>query len=349
MRLSYSFLLLLLLTGIGFTACEDDSFDPVLSLDVAPEFTAPSGGESYVVTEDNLNETMATFTWNAAEFGFAAGIQYNLVLDLAGNDFADPLRITPAFGATEVAVENAAVNNFLLGREIEPGTATDLDVRVSATVGLPADGNTMNSTPITITVTPYAAPRTFPVLYVPGAYQGWDPGSATQLYDVTESGRYEGYVFFPDAGSEFKFTDAPNWDNGDFGDNEGDGTLETAGGNISHVAAGMHRINVDINALTYEVMPTNWGLIGSATPTGWDSDTDLAYDATTGILSITLDLIEGEVKFRANDAWDLDFGDNDADGALDYGGANIAVPTAGNYTVELLLNQPIYGYNLIRN
>ena len=52
----------------------------------------------------------------------------------------------------------------------------------------------------------------------------------------------------------------------------------------------MYRLNVNINDKTYTTELTNWGVIGSATPTGWDSDTDMVFDEVSGTLKLTLDL-----------------------------------------------------------
>jgi hypothetical protein len=87
-------------------------------------------------------------------------------------------------------------------------------------------------------------------------------------------------------------------------------------------------------------MPTNtWGIIGSATPGGWNSDTDMPYDFCTRTFHAPrIALVAGEYKFRANDDWALNYGDNGADGVLESGGANIVLTTAGNYDVQLDLN-----------
>jgi hypothetical protein len=54
-----------------------------------------------------------------------------------------------------------------------------------------------------------------------------------------------------------------------------------------------------------------------------------------------------EVKFRANDAWTLNYGDTGADGSLEPDGGNIAVPTTGTYIVTLDLSNPrAYTYSL---
>ena len=84
-----------------------------------------------------------------------------------------------------------------------------------------------------------------------------------------------------------------------------------------------------------------WGIIGDATPNAWnDPDTDMTYDAGTSTWRITLDLVVGQMKFRANDDWAWNYGDNGADGSLENDGDNIVVDTAGNYTVVLDFSTP---------
>ncbi|SFD29594.1 SusE domain-containing protein [Flavobacterium phragmitis] len=78
----------------------------------------------------------------------------------------------------------------------------------------------------------------------------------------------------------------------------------------------------------------NWGLIGSATPNGWnDPDTNLDYDIATKKYSYTGPLLVGEYKFRLDDKWDTNYGDDGNDLTLEAGGANIPVTVAGNYTI----------------
>ncbi|MEM9929780.1 MAG: SusE domain-containing protein [Bacteroidota bacterium] len=337
-----------------FTACEEQVFDPVLVLGNAASISAPADGTSIVIEEGTEGDEFATFTWSAADFGFAAGVSYSVEVDLAGNNFAEAEAIVPAVNATQALVKNGEVNNFLIGRDVAGGTEQAMETRIKAVVGREEDGNVLYSDVVTLNVTPFEAERVYPGLYVPGAHQGWDPATAPQIYDISDppNGIYDGYIFFADASNEFKFTDAPNWDNGNFGDNDGDGNIDDGGDNIVGTDAGLYRLTVNINDKTYTSELTNWGVIGSATPTGWDSDTDMVYDAGTGILSVTLDLVGGDdsaIKFRANDDWATNLGDTGADGTMEYGGDNIAVAESGNYTIELMLGQPIFAYKLTKN
>lgn len=72
---------------------------------------------------------------------------------------------------------------------------------------------------------------------------------------------------------------------------------------------------------------------------------------TDGTYSITVDLTGGnELKFRANDDWAINFGDNKSNGPdniPDYGGDNIAIETSGSYFITLDLTLAgNYSYNI---
>jgi hypothetical protein len=96
------------------------------------------------------------------------------------------------------------------------------------------------------------------------------------------------------------------------------------------------------NSYTIKVTPypawDNWGIIGSATAAvtggdGWATDANLDYNSATKKYSITMDLVVGEIKFRLDDGWTTNYGDNGNDLSLDAGGSNIPIATAGNYTI----------------
>lgn len=192
----------------------------------------------------------------------------------------------------------------------------------------------------------------YPVIYVPGGYQkaagysagDWAPDAAPTLASVNSDNNYEGYIYFAAAG-EFKFTEGPNWDV-NWGDDGGDGVMESGGANLSVADAGYYKINVNLNDRTYSVVKTDWGIIGSATPGGWGSDTNMEFDPATKTWTSEIDLGAGEIKFRANDGWDINYGDNGADGTLEAGGANIAIASGGSYKITMKLGSPDYTYTI---
>ena len=96
------------------------------------------------------------------------------------------------------------------------------------------------------------------------------------------------------------------------------------------------------NHFTIKVTPyqPNWGIIGDATPLGWGSSTDMIYNATTDTYSISLDLTAGEFKFRLDNSWTTNYGDDGNNLSLEAGGSNIAV--AGRYTIVANFNTKTY-------
>lgn len=152
------------------------------------------------------------------------------------------------------------------------------------------------------------------------------------------------------AGDSYRFAEMPDFMGQNFGDNDGDGIAEAFGANIV-VPAGQqdayYSITFNDRTLAYELTFIRFpsiGIIGSATPGGWDADTDMT-DVGGGTFEVTLDLVDGEAKFRANDSWTTNWGGSDFPtgvGALN--GANIPV-TAGRYKVTF---KPATGeYNFV--
>lgn len=328
-------------------ACSDVTFDPVVTPGDAPVISSPVADNDYVLTEATAGDLFELFKWSEADFGFQAAITYTVEIDEAGNGFADAVSLGVTNGLELDGITNEKINSILLAKELPGGAPVDLEVRVVASVS--DDVTKLISPVVTITVTPFEAEVDYPQLQVPGSYQGWDPANdMTVIYSLKSNGVFEGYIYFADPATKYKFTDGPSWDT-NWGDDGDDGTLDPGGADIEAGDAGMYRLNVDLNALTHSATLTNWGIIGTATPNGWDSDIDMTYDPATGHLTITTDLVAGEMKFRANDDWVINFGDDGPNNVLEQDGANIIIPEDGNYTIDLILNQPKYTYTIVKN
>lgn len=90
------------------------------------------------------------------------------------------------------------------------------------------------------------------------------------------------------------------------------------------------------------------GIIGEATSLGWDKDIDLKRNAIdSNFWSIQLRLTDGQVKFRANDSWDLNWGNVDyPEGRGMQDGDNILVEE-GEYYIEFNSSTKEYSFKLI--
>lgn len=135
---------------------------------------------------------------------------------------------------------------------------------------------------------------------------------------------------------EFKFRANHDW-GFNYGSTAANATLDAGGSNIPIAMAADYYFALDLshpNEYTYTA--NRWGVIGSATAGGWDSDQNMTWDATNKAMTATLNLTAGEFKFRANDDWGYNLGGDIT--SLTPNGSNIAVAAAGNYTIKLFLD-----------
>ncbi len=96
-------------------------------------------------------------------------------------------------------------------------------------------------------------------------------------------------------------------------------------------------------------IPPSWGLLGDATSKGWeDNQPDIALQESKQVKGIwvlpKIALTKGSIKFRLNNYWSFNYGDNGANGILDKDGKNITVE-AGTYVITLDLRdaeKPVY-------
>jgi hypothetical protein len=78
----------------------------------------------------------------------------------------------------------------------------------------------------------------------------------------------------------------------------------------------------------------------------------MTFNAAAGTWSITINLLGGqELKFRANNDWTINFGDDiPRDNKPDYNGNNIPIAADGNYTITLDIgNAGNYNYTIRKN
>ena len=89
-------------------------------------------------------------------------------------------------------------------------------------------------------------------------------------------------------------------------------------------------------------LSTPWGVVGSGY-NDWGATPDGAFYRTSvaDVFVAYLTLKDGEIKFRKDSAWDVNYGDTGANGTLEAGGDNIKV-TAGTYKITFDLGKLTY-------
>ena len=331
-----------------FMSCKKDETKVVASNGTSPALTATQ--TTLLLSQDNPTATATILNWTASSFNYQAGVSYSVEIDsVAGNFKKEPKTIALA-GELTKTLTVAEINTYANQLGLTPGVAGKLLVRVVASIG--ADKLSATSSVITLNLTPFGLEVFYPSVYLTGTYNG---GAGTaRVSSIAGDGIYEGYVNFSTTSNVFKLTSTPGLQNDVYGSNA-PGTLVLAGGNNIQVAdAGYYLIKANTKALTYSVTKTTWAVIGDATGS-WDNETPMTYDATNKVWTLTKVLSVGEMKFRANGNYTINFGDNRVgdnkvvDGIPDYDGNNIAVKTAGSYKISLNLNIPgNYTYTLTK-
>lgn len=179
--------------------------------------------------------------------------------------------------------------------------------------------------------------------YVAASYPGttladWSPANSPQVKSVEATpDNLEGYVYMANASNSWKFATQPNWDGPNYGGSIG--TLDASGGDYS-LPAGYYKINADAGKMTFTAVATSWGVIGSASPKGWDDETALTFDPASQTWQGGMHLTAAEIKFRANHSWDYNYGSSAKNATLNAGGDNIPVAVEADYAITLDLSHP---------
>lgn len=319
-------------------SCDKDETKVYLSdKPTAPALLAPAASASIVMTKPEAAKTV-TFTWTAAEYGVKLGVQYTLQMDVKGNNFKNAVAILSSNNLTETITYDA-LNTKCTALGLENAKANDVELRVVTTIPT-TNVPSLTSAAVAIQITPYSNKDK---LFMVGAFINWDANKAIEMNADLPGLEYNLFAYLP-AGSEFKFIPTKGaWAN-DMGASktEAGKLVVNDEDNLKVTDAGVYEVQLNLNTMTWVINKQVFGLIGSATPGGWNESTPMILDPATRTYSCTLNLIGGnEFKFRANDKWDYNFGDNGNDGTLEAGGANIPVAASGNYTITLKIGDAV--------
>ncbi|SDB97548.1 SusE domain-containing protein [Williamwhitmania taraxaci] len=311
--------------GLLFSCEKDESKATMLENPIVPTFQ----------TIPDLTLTRAAGT-NTLKFvgtllnpGYNASAKYFLEACPKGNNFVNTAAILSDVQDTSMLITVSDLNSILL-KKFPGDQVSEADLRIRAVMVV--DGGTGSKTfeytseTKTVNVTLYGLPR---LDFITGGVV------VGKVESALGNGVYAGFVKFDNTKTyTLKDPDA----NKTYGGNSG--ILSENGSAISINDNGWNKVNADVNGLTYAVAQYRIGLVGSASPNGWDSpDSPMDYDAATGTWQITVDLIVGEIKFRKNDGWAWNLGGTAS--SLVHNGANIAVSAAGNYTITLTITNDV--------
>ena len=367
MKKILNIIMLFLAVSVVFTGCKKDDKTPALDITATVNPTwikAPAPDTHFVLVEDSAAVILTDFEWSevAYEMTDLPFPLYTLQLvftevDSTGAHWGQTIDLFTISEKMISLTEGTLNTNIIgeIGSDFSEDTVLTMGFRIKANVNANDVSSYIDafSEIVTVSVTPYIpAVIGYPSLYVPGAYQGWSPGTAPQVFDFNGDGIYTGYVYFPEGSLEFKFASQPNWDGPNYGAGATEGTLdiEPTAGNLMVPEAGGYQLEINTNDLTwnYGTGVQNWGVIGQWLD--WASDINLIYYPELQELSVTVENIpaaaDQRFKFRANDDWAVNLGANDPDdGYLVQGGADIPIPNGGTITITLKFTTPQPSYS----
>ena len=355
--------ILMMLLGLSFISCDIDEQDKTIvpvpsSSDAAVLLTPVSDLENVLVlTEETKDDVVFTATWTGASYKDDSQESYQLYVATAGTGFAKYAKVGNVSTSDNVPVTVTDLNSALSAINAPAFTDGTFELRLMSFLGKPVSPQLpLWSNTVTIKANPF--PTTKDVLYVIGDFQsdsGYgnnnDISSAPTLLEGAPLRKdFEGFVYFKNPGSfKLAFRDTykvrPDLDYGNSA-----GKLGVGGEAIAVTEPGMYYItvNADPEKMTYTVQKTDWAIVGSSTPGGWPptpegsnpeyKDTQMTYDIEQKKYVINIPLTAGAIKFRANNTWTLNFGGDKNN--LTFGGGDLNVAEAGNYTVTLDLSSP---------
>ncbi|MGM9477803.1 SusE domain-containing protein [Pedobacter sp. GSP4] len=326
--------LALSLIALSLWSCKKEETQTVSN--ISPAGTLTASATTLSLAQVNGTKPALTLTFPAATVtGYVVPVTATLQFDLKGKNFATAKEYV--ITTTSYAPTVNDFNTMMLALGATIGTPAQVEVRLKS--GAAANAMTYSNV-ITLSATPYLASAW---IYVPGNYQGWNPATADSLVSLTSNGTYIGIIKFD--GGNFKITPEKKWDVA-YGD-AGAGAISTTGGDIASGVAGLKQVTVNMTAKTIKIEDTKvWAIIGDATPGKWDTDTDMKFiNDGKGTWKVTANLTVGAIKFRQDHKWDVNLGGSG--GNLTAGGADIAVATAGNYTITLDVTGS--KYTLVKN
>lgn len=328
----------LLLAGIfALMSCEEDA-TPILELKTAAALHALSQTD-ITITKDNKDAQFPEIAWDKADYGVSAVVNYVVTLT---NTSTNKSIVIGETGDAKLAFTNSEMNSLLAKVGAYPGQTYDFTVSLVSEAYDAYTDAASNS--ITFKATPYdpnVDNITWKYAYVAVGYPDWDYTTAYLIGDPDGDGIYSGYAKF-DGAASYAIIDGAD-------------LTKVLAKDQQVTADGKGFIEITLDAegkVTQSEKGLVWGVIGDATSSGWDKDTQMEYDTTTRLWTVVTPLLDKEFKFRANNDWGFNYGAEEGKlselaGNLVAGGQNFKVVKASPYIITLnLTNAGKYTYSM---
>lgn len=352
-------ILFLMIAMLAFVSCNDDD-EPVIPQYQPSVLTHPENGSYYELLQKNKNNEAFALSWTTykqSDLALSPPVYY-VQIDTVGNNFKRAQTIAQVSEASEptsatvysASVTVAALNSALItGLNLEPDNEYSLEIRVVTKIG-EAFIKPSASNIFALKVTPYLEVALPDPIHLIGNMFGEDSWSNTNYKFVMFRASNDGLNTYTGkfaAGSEFKFI--PNANLGSWALSYGVGAsagvlTSDNGGNITDIKTeGYYTVTASIDNLKYSVTAYDAskakeygdveliGAFNNWSNAGTIKLTKSAYDPhiwTADNVTIT----DGDIKFRADAAWDVSWGGD----SFPYGGGsgNNFKAEAGKYFIK---------------
>jgi hypothetical protein len=360
--LKFSKLLLFTFLIVNISSCEKEDYLIFTAINQKEVKFQNEFQDVYKISAQTSNNISERLVWNAPDFDAPTTVTYVVEFSI-NSDFSTIDMSSGDTSNNHLGIKVSSMLEFAetLGLDDDPSTTFSdgspnntgmVYARVTAYAGTSSSGANQSSTvsktaSMNIEVLENVGACTDATLsnwgLVGSAVNGWGgtnrgfaAGNDVPFLSNGQDGMFRAVATLYDG--EFKIREDNAWGL-NYGDNGADGTLEQNGANIA-ISAGHYVIDFDAVNFTITITPagTVWGVVGSATLNGWGAaeDVKLVPDPCNDGVYIIKDVVltDGEIKFRQDDAWGVNLGDDGADGTTEANGANIAV-SAGTYDMTL--------------
>ena len=357
--------ILLFLPILLIWSCQDDD-DNIIANAITAPIVLEADSNAVDLNVNYKNNPGLTLVWSHADYDVQAIPRYTVWFAL-DDAFVTGRQVFNTTNRTKTwTVEQ--INILVQDMGMPSNELGTLYVKVKSALG--DQGQlAMESNVVTFQMTPYTT-YSFDDYYLVGnaTSAGWNPNNTNQAMFRNPNSEKEfsftGYFDSATPGDinegRFKLIEdlgqwTPQW--GDVR-NEGSDEQATSGdvagnpatqggdpGRFGVMDSGYYTFYINFNTLKYTITPYDAsgatiyervGIIGDATVTGWDGDTAMMrnteFDPHNWYMQ-NVELGNGEIKFRANEDWDVSWGNTTPySGVGQLGGDNIPV-SAGVYNI----------------
>lgn len=309
-----------------------------------------------------------TTTFKKADFGLQAPAAYTLFAALPGTDFNPMEKVNASINGENITISQKDLNNLILNLGGEADADFALEFKLAGFLtndkGAEIAGSRVYSNKVSAVFVPYSATRLdvdiYDHVWVIGASStigAWAHDKVYQyLYNYNKDGKtYTGLIDFGEDGASggWKLTGIAGWqDDCNWGSEaqaeaaeQSEIQLITGGGSkdIKCLSKRFYSLKFDTSSLVLNVLAgfNNIGIVGSFN--GWnaaDAECKMAYNDAYHRFYIDYTFADdAELKFTADDSWDLNWGVD-----CKNGGDNIKV-SKGSYRIYFDLNAGEYSFN----